>query len=115
MATDPQVVEVPCHSGYTADEEPRAVVIDGRGLEVVRIERRWREPDARCFVVHLADGARCELRAEVTTGAWTMSWRNHARIVAGLTSWQHFRRSSGVSRLPGSARAEAEFGLPRTE
>ena len=30
--------------------------------------------------------------------------RNQARIVAGLTSWQYFRRSSGLSSLPPSAR-----------
>ena len=32
------------------------------------------------------------------------NWRNHARIVAGLTSRQYLRRSSGVSNLPPSAR-----------
>jgi hypothetical protein len=69
----PAAVEVLCYSGYAADEEPRAVVADGRRREVVAIERRWREPDARCFVVRLADETRCVLRQEVTTGAWTMA------------------------------------------
>ncbi len=66
-------IEVVCYSGYAADEEPRAVVVDGRGLEVVALERRWREPEARGFVVRLSDGTRCVLRQEVTTGLWTMA------------------------------------------
>ena len=70
---EPSAVEVLCYSGYAADEAPRAVVVDGRRSEVVRVERRWREPDARFFVVHLADGTRYRLRQEVRTGAWTMT------------------------------------------
>jgi hypothetical protein len=70
---DVKAVEVLCHSGYVADEEPRVVVVDARRLEVVAIERRWREPEARLFVVRLADGATCVLRQEVTTSAWTMA------------------------------------------
>jgi hypothetical protein len=69
---DPRPVEVICYSGYTADEEPRAVVVDGRRLEVVAVERRWREPEGRCFVVRFSDGTRCLVRQEVTSGAWTM-------------------------------------------
>jgi hypothetical protein len=69
---DPRAVEVVCYSGHAADEEPRAVRFDGRRFEVVAIERRWREPDGRCFVVCLADGSRRLLRQDVTTHAWTM-------------------------------------------
>ena len=72
-AMDAQAVEVICYSGHVADEEPRAVVLDGRRLEVVAVERRWQEPEARFFVVRLADGARCGLRQEVTTRTWTMT------------------------------------------
>jgi hypothetical protein len=68
MSQQPKLVEVLCHSGYAADEEPRAVVVDGSRSQVVRIERRWREPEARCFVVHRADGTRCLLRQETTSG-----------------------------------------------
>jgi hypothetical protein len=68
-----KAVEVICHSGYVADEEPRAVVVEGCRLEVVAIERRWRGPEARFFVVRLADGARCVLRQEMTTSAWTLA------------------------------------------
>jgi hypothetical protein len=32
------------------------------------------------------------------------NWRNQASIVAGLTIWQHLRRSLGLSNLPALAR-----------
>ena len=67
-----RLVDVRCHSGYAADEEPRVVVLDERRLEVVAVERRWREPEARFFVVRIADGTRYVLRQAVTTGVWTM-------------------------------------------
>jgi hypothetical protein len=69
---DPRPVEVIGYSGYIADEEPRAVVVDGRRLEVARVERRWREPEARFFTVHLSDGTRCVLRQDASRGQWTM-------------------------------------------
>jgi hypothetical protein len=61
-----------CYSGYLADEEPRAVLAEGRRLEVAAVERRWREPDARYFTVQMADGTRRVLRNATTTGLWTM-------------------------------------------
>jgi hypothetical protein len=67
-----RAVDVICYSGYAADEEPHAVVADGLRLEVVAVERRWREPEARFFVVRMSDGAKCVLRQNVTSGAWTM-------------------------------------------
>jgi len=67
----PRTVEVICYSGYAADEEPRAVVVDGRRLQVVAVERRWQEPEARCFVVRISDGTRFLLRQDVTSSAWT--------------------------------------------
>jgi hypothetical protein len=42
-------------------------------LEVTIVERRWREPDARFFVVRTSDGARHVLRQDVTSGDWTMT------------------------------------------
>jgi hypothetical protein len=71
MAAKP--VEVICYSGYAADEEPRAVVADGCRSEVVALERRWREPELRGFVVRMADGTRGVLRQSVATGAWKMT------------------------------------------
>jgi hypothetical protein len=72
MVMEPTSVEVICYSGYAADEEPRAVIVAGRRVEVLAIERRWLEPETRFFVVRNEDGTRCLLRQDVTTGTWTM-------------------------------------------
>jgi hypothetical protein len=69
---EPQPVDVLCYSGYVGDEEPRAVVVEGRRLDVVAIDRRWREPEARGFVVRLSDGSKHVLRQEVSGGRWTL-------------------------------------------
>ena len=73
VAMEARSVEVICYSGYVADEEPRVVVVDGRRLEVVALERRWREPELRGFVVRMSDGSRRVLRQAVATSAWTMT------------------------------------------
>ena len=67
-----KAVEVLCYSGYVADEEPRAIVLDGRRLGITAVERRWREPDARLFAVRLADQTTCILRQDVVSGVWMM-------------------------------------------
>jgi hypothetical protein len=72
-AMESRVVQVICYSGHAADVEPRAVVVDGRRLAVVAIERRWREPEARFFTVRLTDGTKSVLRQDVTSGDWTMT------------------------------------------
>jgi hypothetical protein len=67
-----KVIDVICYAGYAADEEPRTIVVDGRRVDVVAVERRWREPDARFFSVRTADGTRYVLRQDVVTSAWTI-------------------------------------------
>jgi hypothetical protein len=70
-----QPVEVIAYAGYRGDQEPRAVVLDGRRLRVHRIERRWRDPEADGFQVRLEDGRRLELRRD-RDGEW---WSAGAR------------------------------------
>lgn len=70
-----QPVEVIAYAGYRGDQEPRAVVPDGRRLRVARIERRWRDPEAEGFEVWLEDGRRLGLRRDCE-GAW---WSDEAR------------------------------------
>ncbi len=71
-AMEARTVEVICYSGYVGDEEPRAVVLEGRRLAVAAVERRWRTPEARFFTVRLSDGSRGVLREDATSGKWTM-------------------------------------------
>ena len=71
-----QPIEVIAYAGYRGEEEPRAVVLEGRRLAVERIERRWRDPDANRFEVRLENGRRVELRHD-RDGAW---WGGEAML-----------------------------------
>ena len=70
-----KTIEVIAYAGYVGEQEPRAVVLEGRRLAVERIERRWRDPDADRFEVRLEDGRRLELRHD-RDGEW---WSGEAR------------------------------------
>ena len=68
---------VECHAGYRAEEEPRAVWIDGQRKEVAEIVDRWycgsRDPEkevVRYFRLRLADGRLVLLRNEPQARVW---------------------------------------------
>ena len=54
-------IEVIAYAGYRGEQEPRAVVLDGRRQPVSEIKRRWRSPDGRYFEIEVA-GRRLLLR-----------------------------------------------------
>jgi len=60
-------LHVECSSGYKADQEPRAFVLDGDRRVVLGIADRWYDPDASYYKVRADDGHRCMGRA--TTSA----------------------------------------------
>lgn len=57
---DFHVITVTCHAGFCGEEYPRAFVLEGRYYPVVRVLRRWRNPEWRCFVAEV-EGAGCFL------------------------------------------------------
>jgi MFS family permease len=61
----PEPVEVRSYAGARGDEVPRQVVLGGRTLDVVEVERSWREDrDGRrllCFRLRLGDGRRVQV------------------------------------------------------
>ena len=63
-------VRVECHAGFRADEEPRALEIDGRRLRVLGIARRWQDVGARYFQIRAEDGHRYLLRHDEQTDEW---------------------------------------------
>jgi len=65
-------LDVIAYAGYRGEQEPRAVVLEGRRLGVAQIERRWRDPDADGFEVRLEDGRRIQLRLD-RNGEWWAS------------------------------------------
>ena len=64
-------IEVECYSGHRADERPRRFKLGDRWLEIRRIVRQWREPEAEQFEVEAEDGLRYPLR-HLRQGDWTL-------------------------------------------
>lgn len=58
---------VETYSGYRADERPIRFLYEGRTVEVKRILRQWRDPNAECFRVQGDDARTYELRQEKET------------------------------------------------
>lgn len=70
--TESERDRVECYSGYTYAQEPRAVVWQGRRLEVGRIEQRWRTPQGPAFRVVVVSGAEFELFYSENVDRWTI-------------------------------------------
>ncbi len=65
-------IEVECYAGYRGGEEPRAVRIEARQIEIMAVRRRWIEPGMRCFEVHAYDGSVLTLRRAERSGDWEL-------------------------------------------
>ncbi len=65
-------IQVECYAGYRGEQEPRALVIEGRRLAVEEIVSRSIEPAGRRFGVRCTDGRRYQLFHEEATGVWRL-------------------------------------------
>jgi hypothetical protein len=65
-------LRVECYAGHRAEEEPRAIEIDGRRLRVLGIARRWQDVGARYFQIRAEDGHRYLLRHDEQRDEWTL-------------------------------------------
>ena len=66
-------IRVYCYAGYRGEEEPRALDLGERHLEVIEIIDRWLDPDHRYFKVHADDGKLYILRHDELAGEWEMT------------------------------------------
>ncbi len=69
-SVDGEPFRVIAYSGYQAEQEPRALIVVGERLDVVAIDERWVEPDARYFRVRTRGGRRHLLRYDLSAFAW---------------------------------------------
>ena len=67
-------VTVECYAGHRGEETPRAIVLDGRRVEVAEVLDRWLSPDHRYFKVAGGDGALYILRHDVESGRWSLTF-----------------------------------------
>lgn len=73
-------VEVRCYSGFKGEERPVSFTCAGRTLEVLEVERSWREEDRSapgvrlkaCFRVRADDGKVYVLSRDDRDGSWTL-------------------------------------------
>jgi len=63
-------IRVLCCEGYRAEETPRAFLLGGRRVEVVRVLDRWRGEDREYVKLDGSDGARYILRYDRAKDEW---------------------------------------------
>jgi len=63
---------VKCYSGHIYAEEPRSFEWDGVGYEVAEIERAWREPGERHFLVRAGDNKLFQLCYNEAEERWSL-------------------------------------------
>jgi hypothetical protein len=66
-------IRVQCYAGHRGEEEPRALDLGDRRLEVMEIIDRWLAPDYRYFKVQVDDGGVYILRHDEGAGEWEMT------------------------------------------
>ena len=64
-------LNVGCYAGHRYAERPEWVELDGERVDVVEIEKEWREEDRLGFVVKLRDRRRMLLYYEPNDDAWS--------------------------------------------
>jgi len=65
-------VEVISYAGYRGEEEPRTLVLAGEPHDVLGIDDRWYDPEARYFRVAVADGHVYLLRHDTFNNRWSI-------------------------------------------
>ena len=69
-------ISVIAYAGYMGEQEPRGLVVDGARIDVIGIDDRWHDPDARYFKVAASDGRMYLLRCDAQDMSWALvrSW-----------------------------------------
>jgi hypothetical protein len=62
--------QVVCSSGWTYAERPTALLRSGERLEIEGVERMWRSPQGRNFIVRLVDKRKFHLLYHETEDHW---------------------------------------------
>lgn len=65
-------MKVIAYAGYQGEQEPRALVVDGEQFEVIGIDDRWHDPDARYFKVAASDGRMYLVRCDAQDLTWSL-------------------------------------------
>jgi hypothetical protein len=66
-------LEVSCYSGHTYAERPKSFRWQGIAYEVAEIEKSWREPGKRCFLVSTGDNKLFNLCYNENQQQWSLT------------------------------------------
>jgi len=66
-------VRVKFHTGYSGCDQPREITWNKESLEITKIMKEWREPEAKHFLVETGKGRTFKLAYFFETGEWTCS------------------------------------------
>jgi hypothetical protein len=69
----PLGVTVHCYAGYRGEQEPRAMELAGKRLEVREILDRWLAPDHRYFKVRCQNGDVYIIRHDERAECWELT------------------------------------------
>jgi hypothetical protein len=71
-------VQVECHAGYRGEQTPRAILFDGRRIELVSLLDQWLAPDHRYFKTADASGDVYILRHDSSGDRWELTMYQRA-------------------------------------
>ena len=72
-------IEVKCYSGYTYAERPISFIIQGKDYQIESIEKEWREPGERWFLVITGDNKYFKLCYNEAHDEWLVFKRDYQR------------------------------------
>ena len=66
-------IRVECYAGYRGEDEPVALYLGERRLEVMEVVDRWLAPTHRYFKVRVRDGRQFVLRHDEAIHVWELA------------------------------------------
>jgi hypothetical protein len=67
-----EAFNVVAYCGYRAEQEPRALVFEGRRTEVREVEDRWLDPRSSYFKVRCTNGSAYLVRYDFEAREWSL-------------------------------------------
>ena len=70
--TEGEVLQVQCYSGHTYAERPDFFIYQGKACRVESVDKDWREPGERHFLVRIGDSKSFELCYNEQVDEWSL-------------------------------------------
>jgi hypothetical protein len=84
----PLAVDVECYAGYRGEVTPRRFGLAGAKIEIADVVDLWLAPDHRYFKVRDGDGHLYNLRNDIASGRWELTFFRHRATTPDPSSAQ---------------------------